>query len=116
MGEQSYFYSGSGRYTLIVNGHVAGAPVPLAEPDVTALLRLEAALPPAPDGTRFAYGNPFRCPNCAAAHIDFTAHPGEREAEYYGLHLADARPIHYDPSYPSDRPRSPLSRLKGLFR
>jgi hypothetical protein len=116
MGEQGYLYSGSGRYTLIVDGHVAGAPVPLAEPDAAALLRLEAALPTAPDGTRFVYDNPFRCPQCAAAYIDFVAHPGEREAEYYGLYLADVRPIHYDPSSPSEQPRSPLSRLKGLFR
>lgn len=116
MGEQGYFYSGSGRYTLIVDGHVAGAPVPLAKPDPAALLGLEAALPPAPDGTRFVYGNPFRCPHCAAAYIDFAAHPGEREAEYYGLYLADARPIHYDPFSLPEQPRSPLSRLKGLFR
>ena len=116
MGEQAYLYSGSGRHTLIVDGHVAGAPVPLAEPDAAALASLEAALPPAPDGTRFAYRNPFRCPHCAAPYIDFAAHPGEREAEYYGLYFPDTPPIRYDPDARPAPPVSALSRLKGLFR
>ncbi len=116
MGEQAYLYSGSGRHTLIVAGHVAGAPVPLAEPDAAALASLEAALPPAPDGTRFAYRNPFRCPHCAAPYIDFAAHPGEREAEYYGLYFPDTPPIRYDPDARPAPPVSALSRLKKLFR
>jgi hypothetical protein len=45
----------------------------MAEPDEEALLRLEAALPTAPDGTYFVYGNAFRWPHCAAAFIDFAA-------------------------------------------
>jgi hypothetical protein len=116
MGEQSYLYSGSGRDTLIVDGHVAGAPVPLAELEAEAMLGLEAALPTAPDGTRFDYINPFRCRHCAAPYIDFAAHSGEREAEYYGLYLTDAPTIHYNPASPPKQPRFPLSRLKGLFR
>jgi hypothetical protein len=80
----AYFYSGSGAYTMIVAGDVPGAPVALQEPDAAALAALEAALPAAPDGTRFAYTNPFRCPHCKVPYIDFEAHPEERIREYYG--------------------------------
>lgn len=95
MGGQAYFYSASGGYTLILDGHEHGAPVPLAQPDEAALRALEASLPVAPDGSSFSYYNPFRCPHCAAPYIDFTAHPERREGEYYGLYLADRLPLRY---------------------
>ena len=79
-----YFYSESGQFTIVVNGDVEGAPVPPSEPDPSALAALESRLPPAPDGTRFGYLNPLRCPHCKAPYIDFVSHPEIRANEYYG--------------------------------
>ena len=79
-----YFYSASGLHTLVVSADVEGAPVPFSDPDPVALAALEARLPPAPDGTRFSYLHPLRCPHCAAPYIDFAAHPEIRANEYYG--------------------------------
>lgn len=91
--ETSYFYSASGRYTLLVDATVEGAPAPLSEPDPQSLASLEARLPPAPDGTRFGYYNPFRCPHCSAPYVNFTAYPEQRAGEYYGLYFPDVPPI-----------------------
>lgn len=93
---RGYFYAASGRYTLTIDSHVPGAPAALSEPDPAALRRLEARLPPAPDGTLFAYLNPFRCPHCSAPYIDFAAHPEIRASEYYGLYFPDTSLIHAD--------------------
>ena len=79
-----YFYSESGLFTLVVSADEAGAPVPLSEPEPSALAALEARLPLAPDGTRFGYLNPLRCPHCRAPYIDFASHPDIRPNEYYG--------------------------------
>ncbi|WP_076073095.1 hypothetical protein [Sphingomonas montana] len=116
--EQAYFYSASGTYTLLVDGRVAGAPVPLAPPDPVLLATLETALPPAPDGTRFAYLNPFRCPHCRASYLDFAANPGEREGEYYALHFPDTPPMHMPDAPLADRRDtggSLLNRIGRLF-
>ncbi|MCC2978076.1 hypothetical protein LK533_15540 [Sphingomonas sp. PL-96] len=94
-GETAYFYSGSSRYTLTVDARLEGAPAPLSDPDPEALAALEARLPAAPDGSRFAYQNPFRCPHCDAPFIDFVAHPEQRAGEYYGLYLPEAPPIRF---------------------
>jgi hypothetical protein len=93
--DAAYMYSGSGRHTIVIDGMVDGAPVPLGAPDPVALAALERQLPPAPDGSAFRYMNPFRCPICGAAFIDFQAHPGLREREYYGLYLPDATLMRY---------------------
>lgn len=90
-----YFYSQSGRYTLVVPGSVAGSPVPLAEPDPDALAALEARLPTAPDGTRFSYLNPLRCPTCQAPYIDFGAFPHLRVNEYYGTTFFGKRALEF---------------------
>ncbi|WP_232309391.1 hypothetical protein [Luteibacter yeojuensis] len=95
-----YFYSGSGRFTMTVGTQVPGSPAPLSTPEPAALLALEASLPPAPDGTRFAYLNPFRCPHCHAPYIDFEANPGSREQEYYGNYFVGAELLRYDPVSP----------------
>ena len=92
-----YFYSGSGKHTLLVGVEVPGCPAPLSEPDAGPLAALEAALPPAPDGTRFRYTNPFRCPHCAAAYIDFEGHPEYRPKEYYGNYFVGSELIYYKP-------------------
>jgi hypothetical protein len=93
-----YFYSGSGRYTLIVSDRVAGCPAALVVPDASELGKLEAALPPAPDGTSFNYRNPFRCPHCAAPFIDFLADPTVRPGEYYGNFLVGSELLSYEPA------------------
>ncbi|MEI6667885.1 MAG: hypothetical protein WCP29_06995 [Acidobacteriota bacterium] len=79
-----YFYSASGVFTLVVPSGEDGAPAPLSDPDPVALAALESRLPPAPDGTRFGYLNPLRCPHCKAPYIDFETYPEIRANEYYG--------------------------------
>lgn len=91
----AYFYSASGRYTLIVDAEVDGAPAALSAPDFARLGALEAQFPPAPDGTAFNYLNPFRCPHCGDPYIDFAAHPEERVTEYYGNHFLGVDTIRF---------------------
>ncbi|QWT18967.1 hypothetical protein KPL74_14580 [Bacillus sp. NP157] len=91
-----YFYSASGRFTLTVGTMVPGSPAPLAAPEADALAALERALPAAPDGSRFGYLNPFRCPHCRAPYIDFAAHPGLREQEYYGNYFDGSELLRYE--------------------
>jgi hypothetical protein len=98
--EAGYFYSDSGMYTLSVSTDVPGSPAALETPDPVQLAALEARLPKAPDGTSFRYLNPFRCPHCKQAYIDFQEHPEERVAEYYGNYFADGRLLIYDPAKP----------------
>ncbi len=93
--ESGYFYSESGRYTLTVDGAVDGAPVPPSDPEPAAFAALEARLPAAPDGTRFAWRNSFRCPHCGAPYVDFIAHPQQRAGESYGLYLPDTPPSRF---------------------
>ena len=102
-----YMYSGSGRYTLLLDAHVPGVSGALGSADPDALARLEASLPPAPDGTAFRYLNPLRCPHCAAPFIDFERFPEQRAGEYYGNTLFGTDPIRYVP------PQNPAR--KGWF-
>lgn len=92
-----YFYSASGKETLLVPNSVEGCPAALSEPDGVALKELEGRLPEASDGSQFAYSNSFRCRHCDAAYIDFERHPEMRQGEYYGnVHWGDD-PIHWEP-------------------
>lgn len=93
-----YFYSDSGKYTLIVSANLDGAPTVLADSDPVAVTMLEARLPSAPDGSRFNFLNPFRCPHCRAPYIDFVAHPGLRSVEYYGNYFPDIELMRYPPA------------------
>jgi hypothetical protein len=95
--DSGYFYSASGKYTITVSSNLAGAPAALAEPESAALAALEANLPAAPDGSRFAYMNPFRCPHCCAPYITF-ADPGSRSAEYYGNYFVGSDLLRYAPA------------------
>ena len=105
-----YMYSESGAFTLTIADDVPGCPPALGTPDRAELKRLEAILPLAPDGTIFRYTHPFRCPHCRKPYIDFEAHPGLREREYYGNCLFGVPPIRYPPpAPPSNRP------AKGFF-
>lgn len=94
--ELGYFYSDSGGYTLTVDARIEGAPAALSIPDPQMLAALEARLPDAPDGSRFAWLNPFRCPHCGSAYIDFQRFPEMRVGEYCALYLLDHPPIRWD--------------------
>jgi len=91
-----YFYSGSGKYTLVVSSFIEGAPPSLGKPNIEALKNLEAKLPLAPDGTTYKYLHPFRCPNCSEPYIDFERSPELRESEYYGNTFFGETTIEYD--------------------
>ena len=97
-------YSQSGSYTLILDARLPGVPGALGKPDMGAVVRLESQLPPAPDGTKYEYLNPFRCPHCSEPYIDFERHAGLREVEYYGNYHFATEPIHYSPAmtHPSE--------------
>ncbi|HEX8527971.1 hypothetical protein [Allosphingosinicella sp.] len=101
-----YMYSGSGAFTLTIDDDVPGCPPALGTPDMAELERLEAVLPPAPDGTTFRYAHPFRCPHCRKPYIDFEAHPGLREGEYYGNCLFGVPAIRYLPASAAPDPGS----------
>ena len=79
-----YFYSGSGKETLVLSNNIRGCPPALGEANMVEVKELEAKLPKAKDGTSFLYWNGFRCPHCGAKYIDFESHPKDREFEYYG--------------------------------
>jgi hypothetical protein len=87
--DQTYFYSESGRFTLITDIRVGVAERGNTEPDYASMEALVKALPSAPDGSKFSYSNPFRCPYCAAAYIDFQKHPDLHDREYYLLRHID---------------------------
>lgn len=92
-----YFYSNSGKYTMIVSDHIEGSPVALSDPNKDALSQLEGELPKAPDGSIFSYLNPFRCPHCSAPYIDFEKYPEERSSEYYGNYFIGSELLRYEP-------------------
>lgn len=113
--DASYMYSGSGLHTLILQGRTPGAPPALGAPDMKAVEAFEELLPLAPDGTKFRYGNPFRCPHCGAPYIDFSAHPRLREAEYYGNYLYGSEPAYFPPRE-ADRNAAPRGWLRRMLR
>jgi len=79
-----YFYSESGKETLVVSSYVKGSPPALGKANIEEVQELEAKLPKAKDGTSFSYLNGLRCPHCGAQYIDFKTYPAQREQEYYG--------------------------------
>lgn len=87
--DQTYFYSESGRFTLITDIRVGKTEFGKTEPEYASMEALEKALPSAPDGSKFLYANPFRCPHCATAYIDFQKYPDLHDQEYYLLRLMD---------------------------
>ena len=88
-----YFYSGSGAYTIIVSDQIPGCPTALTIPGAKELEELQARLPKAPDGSEFKLSNPFRCPHCKQAYIDFETYPEERRIEYYGNYFINQKPL-----------------------
>lgn len=86
--DAAYFYSSSGKHTLAMSLQEPGAPGALSQPNTDALDQLERKLPSAPDASKYAYLNPFRCPHCHAPYIDFEKFPEMRPGECYGnIHL-----------------------------
>jgi len=79
-----YFYSESGKETLVVSSYVKGSPPALGKANIEEVQELEAKLPKAKDGTSFSYLNGLRCPHCGSHYIDFKTYPEQREQEYYG--------------------------------
>lgn len=108
-----YMYSESGAFTLTIPDDVPGCPAALGTPDMAELKRLEAILPLAPDGTTFSYTHPFRCPHCREPYIDFEAHPGLREGEYYGNCLFGVPAVQYLPTAPA--PNQPAKGFLHRF-
>ena len=92
-----YFYSDSGAYTLTVSDRISGSPAALSTPNKNELKALESQLPLAPDGTKFKYTNPFRCPHCKEPYIDFAANSEQRAAEYYGNYFPNTEILKYEP-------------------
>jgi len=93
-----YFYSGSGKYTITTGNDIPGSPAALSTPNPCDLAALEERLPPAPDGTTYAYLNPFRCPHCSLPYIDFEANPTLRQSEYYGNYFVGSELLRYAPA------------------
>ncbi len=91
-----YFYSESGKETLVVSSYEKGSPPAHGKANLDEVLELEAKLPMAKDGTIFSYLNGFRCPHCGANYIDFKAYPEQREQEYYGNVFYDESTIKYE--------------------
>jgi hypothetical protein len=82
-----YFYSADSSRTLFVRyGDIENMPGQLQkEIDSKKLNTVESALPRPDNGSGpFKYYNPFRCPHCRAAYIDFETYPEIRPTEYYG--------------------------------
>ncbi|MFT4863037.1 MAG: hypothetical protein ACI95C_002261 [Pseudohongiellaceae bacterium] len=82
-----YFYSSDGLETLVVPyGAIVDLPTQGGGPkDAAGLVQMENKLPkPSNDMGSFNYYNPFRCPHCSAAYIDFESHKEIRPGEYYG--------------------------------
>jgi hypothetical protein len=84
MMEVDYMYSDSGVHTLIIEPDEAAGPPDLAGMTDEARRRFEDDLPPAPDGTRYRYYNPLRCPHCRAPFLDYQKFPEDRRDDYYG--------------------------------
>lgn len=93
-----YMYSSSGKYTIIIPGYIEGCPPAMGKAEMVKVRKLEGELPLAEDGTSFKYLNPFRCPDCHEAFIDFNRYPTDRENEYYGNYFFGSEPINYKPS------------------
>ncbi len=98
-----YMYSTSGKHTIIIPDYIEGCPPAMGKAEIAKVSKLEEILPLAEDGASFNYLNPFRCPNCNEAFIDFNKYPSERENEYYGNYFFDSKPIHYKPNGDRDR-------------
>lgn len=85
--ELQYFYSSSGKETLIVPYYaMENLPTQLQTIiDDKTLKTIEAKLPPpSNDLGTFRYYNSFRCPHCLMPYIDFEKYKEMRPKEYYG--------------------------------
>lgn len=90
--EMGYFYSESGKDTLLISSRIPGVPSALASVEASALNELESRLPLASDKSHFKYLNSFRCPDCNAPYIDFQQFPDLRASEYYAICFVGHKP------------------------
>lgn len=95
--ELQYFFCDRGPHTLAVSSYVDGVPPLLEYVQPETVAPFEAMLPPCRCGGSFAYLNPFRCPHCGAAYIDFRTFPLLRAVEYYGCTLYGDSPQRWEP-------------------
>ena len=87
--EAQYFYSTDSKQTLVVPlSEMKYMPAPLqVEIDDQILSIIEELLPKPISGSgEYKFYNPFRCPHCAAAYIDFENYKNIRPTEYYGIY------------------------------
>lgn len=87
--EEQYFYSTDSKQTLAVPlREMKYMPAPLqVEIDAEILSIVEELLPKPTSGIgEYKFYNPFRCPHCAAAYIDFENYKNIRPTEYYGIY------------------------------
>lgn len=86
--DSQYFYSSDSSETLFVNHYeLENMPYQLQETpiDLEKLKEVESKLSrPKNLSGEFKYYNPFRCPHCNYAYIDFEKYPEIRPYEYYG--------------------------------
>lgn len=85
--EAQYFYSSDSKRTLIVPyGQIENMTIQLQETiDEKTLELVEEQLPKLTNGHgSYKYYNPFRCPHCGSAYIDFENNKDLRRSEYYG--------------------------------
>ncbi len=97
--ELQYFYSTDSKKTLIVPyGQIENMPTQLQETINDKTLELvEEQLPKSANGHgSYKYYNPFRCPHCGSAFIDFENNKDIRPNEYYGNQLINHEPQRLD--------------------
>ena len=88
--EAQYFYSSDSKQTLVVQLYqIKNIPASLQKAiDNSTLTTVEEQLPkPTVGSGKYKYYNPFRCPHCATAYIDFESYKDIRPTEYYGIRL-----------------------------
>lgn len=89
--EGQYFYSSDSRQTLFVShGQIENLPVQLQEDVDSRLLETVEAQLPEPKTGHYKYYNPFRCPHCQYAFIDFQTFKYMRPKEYYGNYFLNS--------------------------
>lgn len=101
MMDVAYMYSESGLYTLVIEPHDLWG-LPEFEKMTAGERRKfeDEALPLAPDGTRFRYLNPLRCPHCNDPFFDYQRYPEDRAADYYGHYHFGRKATDWKFAYP----------------
>lgn len=84
IGKYQYFYSEDGKETLLVPyGEIEDMPTQLCKNISDEIIEKVDTELKINGYEKFKFYNPFRCPFCGAAYIDFKKYPTIREYEYY---------------------------------